>query len=577
MKKLFAIILALSMLAAMLPAGTVFAADETVESYEYKFTAVAIGKTDTTNIYDGTKLASYGLANVKDGNAWKLVQVLGGASEEKVQAHKGGFVLFAAQSDSVSAEANANAVVFQLYLGDYSTRTPASTGIYTPTITNSQDGGQNYYGITDLYLVSEATRSKNNWKVTSLEEVQTIINSAAELGSATADVIHLSSENHCKAATNTDLDFKKTAERVELTGGSYYLIATISKPADWQKSTSAAYTDNEVFGTIQHITFTREADDTELTAAFTAKEEDHTSAAKNVYGYKSTDTANAIVEHEAVTTDTVTVSTEDTEGFLYWAQGLTDEKKILSFSPSFDYTPSEGNNYLVAVYRDTANKAEFFNANGQREAVLLADGTAPALPERVGYEPATAWVDLDGNTVAPGATVTVSGYNSYVPNYGERISVTVNGTPYNYGEPVTLNCTDVAYYQEGKYFKGWKKDGVIVSTDDSYSFLAYKDTTVTAVWANAPFNFSGDTRKIILDAFNGALMAEFIGFGDNVVEKGIMFTDTTKTRNIAMTSGSSQFVIVPDEAGTYKGYAIVEDSDGTQTLVTDGEYIKAAE
>ena len=72
-------------------------------------------------------------------------------------------------------------------------------------------------------------------------------------------------------------------------------------------------------------------------------------------------------------------------------------------------------------------------------------------------------------------------------------------------------------------------------------------------------------------------MAEFIGFGNNVVEKGIMFTDTTKTRNIAMTTGSSQFVIVPDEAGTYKGYAIVEDSDGAQTLVTDGEYIKAAE
>ncbi|MBR2181715.1 MAG: hypothetical protein IJ949_07475, partial [Oscillospiraceae bacterium] len=155
--------------------------------------------------------------------------------------------------------------------------------------------------------------------------------------------------------------------------------------------------------------------------------------------------------------------------------------------------------------------------------------------------------------------------------------VEVNGVSYNYGDPVTLNCTASPYYQEGQYLKGWKKDGVIVSTDDSYSFLAYKDTTVTAVWADDPFNFSGDTRKIILDAFNGALMAEFIGFGNDVVEKGIMFTDTTKTRNIAMTTDSSQFVIVPDEVGTYKGYAIVEDSDGTQTLVTDGEYIKAAE
>ena len=597
MKKLFAIILALSMIAAMIPAGTAFAADtETeLETYEYKFTRSAYGSAGTSgsnwNMYTSSSatIAAHGHKNVENGDVWKLESVLGGAANENVQLNKAEFILFGAPSDSTSdsTEAHANAVVFQLYLGDYNktnpeASVPATQGVYVPELTNSRDGKAAYYGITDLYLVSSDAVKKNGWNVNSLDSVQTIISNAAEIGSenesATADVIHLSSENQCSAATDTENDFKKTAKKVNITGGYYYLIATVSKPTGWSGAALGnSYDKNEVLGTIQYITFTREADDTELASAFTAEEETHTPSTKKVYGYKSTDTANAIVKHEAVTTDTVTVSTEDTEGFLYWAQGLTNEKKILSFSPSFDYTPSEGNNYLVAVYRDTANKAEFFNANGQREAVLLADGTAPALPERVGYEPATAWVDLDGNTVAPGATVTVSGYNSYVPNYGERISVTVNGTPYNYGEPVTLNCTDVAYYQEGKYFKGWKKDGVIVSTDDSYSFLAYKDTTVTAVWANAPFNFSGDTRKIILDAFNGALMAEFIGFGDNVVEKGIMFTDTTKTRNIAMTSGSSQFVIVPDEAGTYKGYAIVEDSDGTQTLVTDGEYIKAAE
>ncbi|MBE6965892.1 MAG: hypothetical protein E7441_07670 [Ruminococcaceae bacterium] len=584
MKKLFAIILALSMIAAMLPASVVFAADAT-ESYEYKITHEAYGKTANWNMYTSSSgLVSHGYGNVVNGNVWKVMKVLGSAANENVQLNKSGFIMFAAQSDSETAEANANAVVFQLYLGDFkstSDLSPATEGLYIPTVTNTQDGKQNHYGITDLYLVSSAAVSKNSWKINSIEEVQKIIDSAAKLGSgnesATADVIHLSSENGCKAATATENDFKKTAERLYITGGYYYLIATVTKPAGWIKSSSSAYTDNEVFGTLSGISFARIADDAELASAFTAKEKDHTAAVKNVYGYKSTDTAKAIIEQKAVTTDTVTISTTDTENFIYWAQGLTDEKKILSFEPSFEYTPAEGNNYLVAVYRDTTNKAEFFNANGQREAVLLADDTAPALPERVGYKPATAWVDLDGNTVAPGETVMVSGYNSYVPNYGECISVTVNGTPYNYGDPVTLSCNASPYYQEGKYFKGWKKDGVIVSTDDSYSFLAYKDTTVTAEWADAPFNFSGNGRKIVLDFFNNALMAEFIGFGNDVVEKGIMFTDTTKTRNIAMTSGSSQFVIVPDEAGTYNGYAIVEDSDGTQTLVTDGEYIKAAE
>lgn len=575
MKKLFAVILAISMIAAILPASVVFAADAT-ESYEYKITHEAYGKTANWNMYTSSSgLVSHGYGNVVNGNVWKVIKVLGSAANENVQLNKSGFIMFAAQSDSETAEANANAVVFQLYLGDFkstSDLSPATEGLYIPTVTNTQDGKQNHYGITDLYLVSSAAVSKNSWKINSIEEVQKIIDSAAKLGSgnesATADVIHLSSENGCKAATATEHDFKKTAERVYITGGYYYLIATVTKPAGWIKSSSSAYTDNEVFGTLSGISFARIADDAELASAFTAKEEDHTSAAKNVYGYKSTDTANAIVKYENVT-DKVTVSTEDTENFLFWAQGLTNEKKILSFEPSFEYTPSEGNNILVAVYRDASvNKAEFFNANGQREDVLLADGTAPGLPERVGYKPADTWIDLEGNKIAPGDTVTVSGYNAYVPNYGELISVTVNGTLYNYGDKVTLNCNDDAYYKEGKYFKGWKKDNVIVSTSESYSFLAYKDTTVTAEWADKPFNFSGSGRKIILDAFDSALMAEFIGF-ENVLEKGIMLDDT----KLAMKTDSNQFVIIPDKPGTYKGYAIIED-DGAQKLVTDGEYTK---
>lgn len=578
MKKLFAVILALSMIAAMLPAGTVFAADETVESYEYIFSAAAIGETEKTNIYTTTSgKFSHGLGDVESGNAWKGLYALGSAANEVVMVHNtANFLQFAAQSDSEEAAARGNAVVFQLYLGDYKNSIPANSGVYIPTVEDGQHGKQYHYGITDLYLVSSDTVKENGWSVSTLENVQTIINSAAKLGSGNespmADVIHLSSDDGNKASYENEVDFFEVAKKVKLDGGNYYLIATVSKPdTGWKKSSSASYTDNEVFGNFSKITFTREADDTELASAFKAKEENHTPATKNVYGYKSTDTANAIVKHENVT-NKVTVSTEDTENFLFWAQGLTNEKKILSFEPSFEYTPSEGNNILVAVYEDNVTKrAEFFNANGQREDVLLADGIAPSLPERVGYKPANTWVDLEGNKIAPGDSVTVSGYNAYVPNYGELISVTVNGTLYNYGDTVTLNCNDDAYYKEGKYFKGWKKDNVIVSTSESYSFLAYKDTTVTAEWADEPFNFSGSGRKIILDAFDSALMAEFIGF-ENVLEKGIMLDDT----KLAMKTDSNQFVIIPDKPGTYKGYAIIED-DGAQKLVTDGEYIKAAE
>lgn len=585
MKKLFAIILALSMIAAMLPAGTALAADEETEKYEFIFAKEAFGYTTTQSeqIYVNTS----GFTSIKSGNKWKVVNRLGGMAKASAYLHKkNSFLQFGTSSENGTYtgtdDAHDNALLIEIQLRD-TDGTAATDGVYVPTVENEQHRKQTYFGIVDLYLVATSDVSKYGWNVdeinnVTVEDVNTILTKVPKLGDTswtpTSDVLHFYSANQTKNATDNVL----TADRLELTGGNYYLIATIEKPKEWEIATGSSATDNKVFGAFSNITFTREADDSDLTKAFAAKEESHTAAKKNVYAYKSTDTENTIMKSEDVTTDTVNVSTTDTEDFLYWAQGLKDEKKILSFESSFEYTPSEGNNYLVAVYRDSSvDKAEFFNANGQREAVLLADDTAPALPERVGYEPATAWVDLDGKKVAPGENVKVSGYNSYVPDYGERISVTVNGTSYNYGDPVTLSCTDDAYYQEGKYFKGWKKDDVIVSTDASYSFLAYKNTTVTAEWANEPFNFSGSGRKIVLDAFNNALMAEFIGFGDGVVEKGIMFKDTTGTRNIAMTTDSSQFVIIPDKAGTYEGYAIVEDTDGAQTLVTDGEYTKAAE
>ena len=65
-------------------------------------------------------------------------------------------------------------------------------------------------------------------------------------------------------------------------------------------------------------------------------------------------------------------------------------------------------------------------------------------------------------------------------------------------------------------------------------------------------------------------MAEFLGFGNNVVEKGIIFNDN----RIAMTTVGNQFSVIADEEGTYKGYAIVGNTTDGYTLITDGEYIK---
>ena len=82
--------------------------------------------------------------------------------------------------------------------------------------------------------------------------------------------------------------------------------------------------------------------------------------------------------------------------------------------------------------------------------------------------------------------------------------------------------------------------------------------------------------KIIVDDFaidsDTGIMAEFVGFVGTVVEKGIMFTATgsSESKNIAMTKPGTQFTVVADENGTYKGYAVVKGEDNSYTLITDG-------
>ena len=76
----------------------------------------------------------------------------------------------------------------------------------------------------------------------------------------------------------------------------------------------------------------------------------------------------------------------------------------------------------------------------------------------------------------------------------------------------------------GEIFKCWKKNGVIVSTDETYEFFAWKDATVEAVYVTENFTFSGIARKILIDTFatggKSSVMAEFIGFeNEDVIEK----------------------------------------------------------
>lgn len=250
---------------------------------------------------------------------------------------------------------------------------------------------------------------------------------------------------------------------------------------------------------------------------------------------------------------------KDGAKFLYWAKGLTSKKKIVSFSNKLkNYVPGEANGaeWLIAVYDDMlpAND-EYYNANGQ----LIATGEEPDLPSMAGYGEASDWKQYEETNIY------VAEYNKTQP---DDVTVTVNGETKTvpYGTEITCTATSAN-------FKCWTKSNIngkteIVSAENVYKFKAWEDCSVDAV--NEAFNYNGDLFKIVIDSFNAGnetgIMAEFIGFGSNVVEKGIMWNDN----KIAMTKPGTQFSIIADKNGEYKGYAVVKNG-ATYTLIVDGE------
>ena len=276
-----------------------------------------------------------------------------------------------------------------------------------------------------------------------------------------------------------------------------------------------------------------------------------------------TDDSTIVAEKNSDGTFTLTApETKENAKFLYWAKGMSRDKKIISFSATLsDYMPEEnGKNYLIAVYEgDISDTAEYYNANGQR----IATGTEPALPSMAGYGISTGWDRYEDTNIY------VAHYDLAEPQ--KNINITVTGGEgtgvYAYGD--TVNCIATG---EGT-FKCWTKtldDNTteIVSADREYSFKAWENCTVTAVYGEN--NYGGSTRKIVIDSFfagnTPAVMAEFIGFGNNVVEKGIMFGET----RIAMTTPGNQFTVTGSAGETFKGYAIVKN-DTEYSLIVDGE------
>ena len=315
-------------------------------------------------------------------------------------------------------------------------------------------------------------------------------------------------------------------------------------------------------------------DDEDYVRDFDAEEETYvTGGTGTVNAYTFTDKEESFSLGNTVSLgESVALEAPEKEGykFLYWAKGASNSKQVIAYNEEITYKPSEGANYIVAVYEkegSEANRAEFYNANGSLVKALDADGAAPELPSMAGFGNASGW-QLYGTdeVIAAGSAVTVAGTKIYVAKYPETPGkVKVNGVEYTYGETVTMPEIDTT-----KIFKGWKRNGGIVSVDPSYTFRAWEDTTVEAVYAESAPAFSGKFMKIVIDSFEAgnetAVMAEFIGI-DNAVEKGIIINGTKK---IAMKGNGNQFSVIADiPNATYIGYAILRDGDGF-IEVTDG-------
>lgn len=77
------------------------------------------------------------------------------------------------------------------------------------------------------------------------------------------------------------------------------------------------------------------------------------------------------------------------------------------------------------------------------------------------------------------------------------------------GESITVTANEPA---EGKVFKGWKDEtGKIVSTKKDYTFNVSKETTLTAVYEDAPVANDGLSGGAIAGIVIGSLLLAGIG------------------------------------------------------------------
>lgn len=278
------------------------------------------------------------------------------------------------------------------------------------------------------------------------------------------------------------------------------------------------------------------------------------------------------------TTIELTATANDGYTFKYWMVGnRTYVGETLTLTVNRDVT-------VEPVFVSTAPAADYtvtFRAKDGRVVAALSlnalkDGTAvlPAVPERFGYV-SGEWQEYNWSEVNGDLNV----YANYVKEETtytiDVVGGTASSTTVKFEDMVTLTATDAN-------FKAWKINGVIVSTDATYTLYATDDMTVEAV-TEAPTASSATVQlggtavvggKFRLTAIGNVYVAD----GETFVEAGIVYSITADDEDTLTigAAGVGKKISSIREAGQFM-YTLTGAPEKTEIFVRSYVITKNAE
>lgn len=301
--------------------------------------------------------------------------------------------------------------------------------------------------------------------------------------------------------------------------------------------------------------------------------------------------------YSPVTGTTLTVTAPETvEGkkFLYWQNA--NSKRVVSTENSYTFTLGS-NTTIYAVYSEAPVEGqllvEFIDKNGKvLHSAYVDSGTTvgeikPADPFSVGYI-FNGWSNSDTDVISIPTYIMAM----YTPDPNEKAEISVINGKLDGGETTRV----FAYNElvevtpdtapENTVFAYWKRDGKIVSYSENYSFYAWGDTTVEAVFAA---EMPDAMPRVIMDAEvkgtdrNKAIfMAErTVPDGYTLVESGMLLADDSDELTLGnyqikaaaqSTEPNGQFTVRQDSVSGVlyaRAYLIYEDDGVFRVVYSD--------